>query len=72
MEGPVDHAGLFAERREQHGDPTDPHSVHEPAAEMELAVWQPRWCTKGQPVDVPFVPLHEVTDEPYTVYFPVR
>jgi DUF1680 family protein len=72
MDGPVVLAGLVGERRELHGDPTDPHTVLEPAAEMELAVWQQRWCTKGQPVDVPFVPLHEVTDEPYTVYFPVR
>ncbi|MDP9183781.1 MAG: glycoside hydrolase family 127 protein [Actinomycetota bacterium] len=72
MDGPVVLAGLVGERRELRGDPTDPHSVLEPAAEMELAVWQQRWYTKGQLADFPLVALHEVTDEAYTVYFPVR
>jgi hypothetical protein len=72
MDGPVVLAGLVGEKRCLHGDPTDPHSVLEPASEMELAVWQQRWYTHGQEVDFPLVPLHEVTDEAYTVYVPVR
>ena len=28
------------------------------------------WVTRGQPVNFRFLPLYEVTDETYTVYFP--
>jgi DUF1680 family protein len=72
MDGPVVLAGLVDERRALRGDPADPTTVLEPASEMELGIWQQHWYTKGQPVDFPLVPLHEVTDEAYTVYFPVR
>lgn len=72
MDGPVVLAGLVDERRTLIGDIGDPASMLEPVAEFELGVWRRSWMTMGQPADFRMVPLHDVTDETYTVYFPVR
>jgi hypothetical protein len=72
MDGPVVLAGLVAERRTLIGDVSDPGSMLEPVGEFELGVWQRPWMTTGQAADFRLIPLHEVTDETYTVYFPVR
>jgi hypothetical protein len=72
MDGPVVLAGLVAERRTLHGDVNNLASLLEPVSELELGVWQGHWMTKNQPRDFKLIPLHEVTDETYTVYFPVR
>lgn len=71
MEGPVVLAGLVGERRTLKGDADDPLSMLEPIEEFELGIWHGHWMTKNQPADFKLVPLHEVTDETYTVYFPV-
>ena len=71
VDGPVVLAGLVGERRTLRGDVADPTSLLEPAAELELGVWQRHWLTRGQPADFPLVPLNEITDQTYTVYFPV-
>ena len=72
MEGPVVLAGLVGERRTLVGNLAEPSSLLEPVAEFELGVWKSHWMTKGQPQDFTLVPLHEITAEAYTVYFPVR
>lgn len=71
MDGPVVLAGLVNEPRCLTGDVHNPLSILEPAEEFELGVWHGRWMTKAQPSDFKLLPLHEVTDETYTVYFPV-
>lgn len=72
MDGPVVLAGLVGERRTLIGDIADPLSMLEPVEEFELGMWHRHWMTRGQPADFRLVPLHEVTDETYTVYFPIR
>jgi DUF1680 family protein len=72
MDGPVVLAGLVDERRTLSGDIDDPTGMLEPVGEFEFGAWQRPWMTTGQPADFRLIPLHEVTDETYTVYFPVR
>lgn len=72
MDGPVVLAGLVDERRTLVGEVGDPASMLEPVEEFELGIWYRHWMTKGQASDFKLVPLHEVTDERYTVYFPVK
>lgn len=71
MDGPRVLAGLVNERRQLHGDLGDPTTLLEPVAELALGRWQHRYSTRGQSRDFTLVPLNEVIDEPYTVYFPV-
>ena len=70
-DGPFVLAGLVPERRTLTGDLTDLTSMLEPVGEFEFGMWRRRWMTKGQARDFELVPLHEITDEVYTVYFPV-
>ncbi len=72
VEGPVVLAGLVSERRTLRGNASDPSSLLEPSGELELGVWQTRYTTRGQDADFDLVPLHEIRDEAYTVYFPVH
>ncbi len=71
MDGPVVLAGLCAEERTLVGDPKDPSTFLVPDNEKEWWRWLGGWRTVGQEHGIRFVPLFEVTDEPYTVYFPV-
>ena len=43
-----------------------------PDNEREWASWLTGYKTINQDVNVRFVPISEITDEEYTVYFPVR
>jgi hypothetical protein len=43
-----------------------------PDNEKEWWRWLGGWRTVGQERGIRFVPLFEVTDEAYTVYFPVE
>jgi hypothetical protein len=40
--------------------------------EREWGSWKNGYRTTGQDCNIRFVPLHEIADERYTVYFPVR
>ena len=71
LDGPLVLAGLVDHRCTLHVDGDDPTTVLEPCAELELGMWHPRFTTRGQARDVRFVPLRDVVDETYTVYFPV-
>jgi DUF1680 family protein len=72
MDGPVVLAGLCGEDHTLVGDRDDPRTLLAPDNEREWTTWMTGYRTYGQERNVRFVPLHEVTDQRYTVYFPVR
>lgn len=72
MDGPVVLAGLCADARCLHGDASQPASILMPDNEREFGFWQPGYRTRNEVSGVRFVPLHEVTTDPYTVYFPIK
>jgi len=72
LEGPVLLAGLCEEERALHGDPTHPERLLIPDGEREWGNWKIGYRTAGQEHGLRFIPLYEVVDEAYTVYFPLR
>jgi DUF1680 family protein len=72
LDGPVVLAGLCDEERLLVGDLADPASLLVPDQEREWRVWKGGYRASGQARGLRFIPLHEVTDERYTVYFPVK
>jgi hypothetical protein len=72
MEGPVVLAGLCDGTPALHGDPEHPEAMLTPDNEREFGAWRAQYRTRNEERSIRFVPLHEVTDERYTVYFPVR
>ncbi|MFD2328030.1 beta-L-arabinofuranosidase domain-containing protein [Cohnella sp. GCM10020058] len=72
MDGPVALAGLVGEESRLSGDPLDLASLLKPDDERHHGWWNVgRYRTVGQDRRIRFIPLYEVTDELYTVYFPV-
>jgi hypothetical protein len=65
-------AGVTAEERTLFGDKSKPESILVPDNEREWATWLDGYKTVNQEVNVRFVPISEIVDEAYTVYFPVR
>jgi hypothetical protein len=72
LDGPVVLAGLCEEERTLYGDTKNPSSLLIPDHEREWHVWKGGYRTVGQDRGTRFIPLYEVVDEPYTVYFPVK
>lgn len=72
MDGPVVLAGLCDEERTLVGDVDDPASMLAPDNERQWGSWLNGWRAVGQDRGLQFAPLHEIVDEPYTVYFPIR
>lgn len=72
MDGPVVLAGVTAEERTLFGDKAKPESILVPDNEREWATWLDGYKTVNQDVNVRFIPISEIVDEAYTVYFPVR
>ncbi|RPJ60563.1 MAG: hypothetical protein EHM23_09960 [Acidobacteria bacterium] len=72
LDGPVVLAGLSAEEIRLSGDQTRPESVLVPDNEREWGRWTPGYRTRGQERNFRFLPLYEVVDEPYTIYFPIN
>ncbi|RPJ43621.1 MAG: hypothetical protein EHM21_11240, partial [Chloroflexi bacterium] len=54
------------------GDPARPEEMLKPDNEREWKYWQGSYRTVGQMQNIRFVPLYEIRDEVYTVYFPVE
>lgn len=54
------------------GNPAHPESFLTPDNEREWSYWRGDYRTRGQGQDIRFIPLHEVRDEVFTVYFPVQ
>ena len=71
LDGPVVVAGLCDQEVVLHGDPMVPASMLKPDTEREWTVWRQGYRSVGQPAGLRFVPLHEVKDEPFAIYFPV-
>ncbi|MDT0444719.1 beta-L-arabinofuranosidase domain-containing protein [Streptomyces johnsoniae] len=69
--GPVVLAGLCDEERRLVGDPDRPETLLAPDEERDPFAWRGSWRALGQDRGLRFVPLHEVEEESYAVYFPV-
>lgn len=72
MEGPVVLAGLCDCDCGLHMEGDDPATALRPAIEHTYSTFpwqQSTYRTVGQPKNFTFVPLHDVTDECYTLYF---
>ena len=54
------------------GDPMQPRSILVPDNEREWAFWHGGYRTLNQDHDIRFIPLYEVRNEFYTVYFPIK
>jgi DUF1680 family protein len=72
MDGPEVLAGLCNHEIALYGDRERPETMLAPDNEREWAQWLGGYRTRGQARGVRFIPLHQVRDERYTVYFPVR
>ncbi|WP_112248921.1 beta-L-arabinofuranosidase domain-containing protein [Kribbella monticola] len=73
LDGPVVLAGLTEQETMLSGDPTEPTSFLTPDQDRHHSWWRTgTYRTFGQTTGLRFVPLAEIRDEPYTVYFPVR
>jgi DUF1680 family protein len=68
LDGPVVLAGLCSEERTLLGDP---QTILVPDNEREWTSWRPGYRARGQQGGLRFIPLYDIVDEPYTVYFPV-
>ncbi len=72
MDGPVLLAGLCGEERILYGDKDRPETILTPDNEREWWFWQDGYRTRYQERGFRFVPLCEIRDGRYTVYFPIR
>jgi len=73
MDGPVVLAGLCEGERAIFGDASDPSSILRPYDECAPYGRMFRhYHTKAQPENFDFVPLCDIVDQKYTVYFPFR
>jgi DUF1680 family protein len=54
------------------GDPAQPESFLTSDNEREWSYWREGYRTRGQAQNIRFIPLHDVRDEVFTVYFPVE
>ena len=73
LDGPVVLAGLTGQESVLFGDADEPASFLTPDQERHHSWWRTgTYRTVGQPSGIRFVPLAEIRDEPYTVYFPVQ
>jgi hypothetical protein len=69
LDGPVVLAGLTDADTALVGDPSSPETILAPDNEREWMEWLPGYRTVHQQRNIRFIPLHDVTDERYTVYF---
>jgi hypothetical protein len=65
-------AGLVDEERTLIGDAGQPGMLLAPDNEREWTFWQAGYRTRGQARNFRLIPLHEVREQRYTVYFPVE
>ncbi|WP_237163315.1 beta-L-arabinofuranosidase domain-containing protein [Paenibacillus sp. BIHB 4019] len=73
LDGPVVLAGLTAEERHLAGDPAHPATLLTPDRERNHSWWNSGYYrTAGIDRGFRFIPLYEVKDEAYTVYFSMK
>jgi len=71
LDGPLVLAGLFDRETVLEGDPEEPESILSLVHELEWYRGRQGYRTRVTPHGVRFLPLFEIRDEPYAVYFPV-
>ncbi len=74
MEGPVVLAALCDDELTLHAGNSDPASILRPEHHQKYfgTRWlQSHYVTTGQPRNIRFIPLYEVADEKYSIYFPI-
>lgn len=71
VEGPVVLAGLVDRETALRGEPDTAAELLRPDDERHWTQWRRRHRAVGQHSGIRFVPLHEVVDERFSVYFPV-
>lgn len=72
MDGPVVLAGLCDEERILYGDKDIPETMLTVDNERGWNRWNSGYRTYNQELGLRFMPLYEVVDERYTVYFPIQ
>lgn len=72
MDGPVVLAGLCDQAYTLIGDPAHPEKWLTRTDARQWMSWRDHYFTQGQPVNFRFVPVHEVRDSVYNVYFSIR
>ncbi|WP_141504861.1 beta-L-arabinofuranosidase domain-containing protein [Paenibacillus luteus] len=73
LDGPIVLAGLVAEERRLAGNPERLDTLLVPDRERNHSWWNSGYYrTKGQECGIRFIPLYEIKDEAYSVYFPMR
>ena len=72
LDGPVVLAGLVNEERRLRGDAARPETMLVDDNEREWRSWEPGYRTIGQDRGFRLVPIYDVADERYTVYFPIE
>lgn len=72
LDGPIVLAGLCDREVTLYGDKDDPRSFLVPDDEQNFKRWNLAYRTVRQPWSIRFIPLYNVVDETYTVYFPVQ
>lgn len=70
MDGPVVLAGLSGRTARLHGDRDDPDAILAPDAVRDSREWEMSYKARVKDRDIRFVPLHEIRDGVYSVYFP--
>jgi DUF1680 family protein len=71
LDGPLVLAGLVDRETTLEGDPARPETILSPAHELEWYRYRQGYRTRVSPHGVRFLPLYEIRDEPFAVYFPV-
>lgn len=67
------HFGRYPAEKVIFGDKEDPQTILIPDNEREWIIWQTgKYRTRNQPQNLHFIPLYEVRDERYQVYFPIK
>ena len=72
MDGPIVLAGMTDEEKILYVKDGKPENILRCFNEREWENWLTAYFTEGQPVNIKFKPIYEVTDEKYTVYFPLQ
>jgi len=75
MEGPIVLAGITDNDQYLKGDVDNPQTILTREYEHEYKVFpwkQSHYRTVNQQVNFRFIPLYEISDERYTIYFPVQ
>ena len=71
-EGPVVLAGLVDREVSLDGDASSAASLLAPDNERQWTEWLRGYRTVGQSSAIRFRPVHEIVDEPYSLYFPIK